>query len=52
MMNLIVLQHRLTAVLLLLLTSVAVAQDRYKESFKVGNDVIGFSRCFVRRCGF
>jgi hypothetical protein len=40
MMNLIVLQHRLAAVLLLLLTSIAVAQDRYEESFKVGKDVI------------
>ena len=40
MMNLIVLQHKITAILLLLLTSVAVAQDRYKERFKVGNDVV------------
>ena len=40
MKSLLVLSHKLTAVLLLLLTSVTVAQDRYKENFKIDKDAI------------
>jgi hypothetical protein len=40
MKSLIVLSHKLTAVLLLLITSITVAQDRYKESFKIGKDAM------------
>ncbi len=38
MKSLLVFSHRVSAVVLLLLTSIVVAQSSYKESFKVGDD--------------
>lgn len=40
MKTLIVLQHKIAAIILLLATTIVVAQDRYKESFKVGEDAL------------
>ena len=40
MKNLVVFSHRLAAVILLLLTTVAIGQDSYKESFKIGEDAL------------
>ena len=40
MKSLVVFSHRLAAVGLLLLTTIAIGQDRYKESFKIGNDAL------------
>ncbi|MFT4848757.1 MAG: hypothetical protein ACI83B_001292 [Sediminicola sp.] len=40
MKSLVVFSHRLAAVILLLLTTIALGQDSYKESFKIGKDAL------------
>ncbi len=40
MKNLVVFSHRLAAVILLLLSTLAIGQDSYKESFKIGKDAL------------
>ena len=40
MNNLRVFNHRVLAIVMLLTTTLVVAQENYKESFKVGDDVV------------